>query len=69
VIALVPIFFLFTIAEVPAIIFLGLWFVLQVFSGVASIGMNITVAWWAHIGGFIAGLALVGLFGKRIKCQ
>ncbi|MEW6661378.1 MAG: rhomboid family intramembrane serine protease [Bacillota bacterium] len=69
VIALVPAFFFLTLAEVPAIIFLSLWFVLQVFSGVASIGMNITVAWWAHVGGFIAGLALVGLFGKRITCE
>jgi membrane associated rhomboid family serine protease len=69
VIAIVPLFFFFTLAEIPAIIFLGFWFVLQVFSGVASIGMEVAVAWWAHIGGFIAGLALVGLFGKRIKCH
>ncbi|NLP36246.1 MAG: rhomboid family intramembrane serine protease [Firmicutes bacterium] len=69
VVALIPVIFLFTVAEVPAVIFLGFWFILQVFSGVASIGVNVSVAWWAHIGGFVAGLGLVNLFGKRIKCQ
>lgn len=69
VLALVPLFFIFTLAELPAVIFLGFWFILQVFTGVASIGMNISVAWWAHIGGFVAGLVLVGIFGRRIPCE
>ncbi len=68
VLALVPIVFLIPV-ELPAVVFLGFWFVLQVFSGVASVGMEVTIAWWAHIGGFLAGFALVGLFGKRIKCE
>lgn len=69
VLALVPFLFFFTLAEIPAVIFLGFWFILQLFSGVASIGMNIPIAWWAHIGGFAAGLLLVGLFGKKIDCE
>lgn len=68
VIALVPFLFLFTVAEIPAVIFLGLWFVLQVFSGLTSIGVDVNVAWWAHIGGFIAGLGMVNFFGRRRKC-
>ena len=53
--------------EIPAIVVLGLWFVLQVFVGVASIGVQDAnaggIAVFAHIGGFIAGMLLVVLFG------
>jgi membrane associated rhomboid family serine protease len=44
--------------ELPATIVLGFWFVLQVFNGLASLGMMATggVAWFAHIGGFVTGL-------------
>ncbi len=44
----------------PAPIFLGFWFLMQAFSGVSSMGNSAStgVAWWAHIGGFIAGLVL-----------
>jgi len=47
-------------------LFLGLWFFMQLQSGAASLfiaGSN--VAWWAHIGGFLAGIVLVKLFPKR----
>lgn len=57
IIALVPIFFFFTFIEVPAFIFLALWFGLQLLNGVAGIGtQGNLVAWWAHIGGFLTGL-------------
>lgn len=69
VLALIPIFVIFTLAEIPAVIFLGFWFILQLFSGIASIGVGVSVAWWAHIGGFIAGIILVNLFGKKIPCE
>lgn len=52
-------------AEMPAIIVLGFWFVLQLFSGFASLGPETTsggVAFFAHIGGFIAGLVLIFIF-------
>jgi len=44
----------------PAPVFLGIWFVWQAFSGVSSLGATAStgVAWWAHIGGFIAGVVL-----------
>jgi len=69
VLTLVPIFFFFTIIEVPAVLFLGFWFILQLFSGIGSIGAEVSIAWWAHIGGFVFGLLLVGFFGKKIDCE
>jgi membrane associated rhomboid family serine protease len=69
VLALIPIFIVFTVAEIPAVIFLGFWFLLQLFQGIATIGVDISVAWWAHIGGFVAGALLVSLFGKRTQCE
>ncbi|HHV78997.1 MAG TPA: rhomboid family intramembrane serine protease [Firmicutes bacterium] len=68
VLALVPLGFFLTVAEVPAVVFLVLWFLLQLFSGVASIGLPANVggvAWWAHVGGFAAGMLLVKVLYKR----
>lgn len=64
IVSLVPIFFLFTLVEVRAVIFLGFWFVLQLFSGwLALQGADMSgVAWWAHIGGFIFGVITIRLF-------
>lgn len=63
---LVPLFFVITIMDVPAIIFLGFWFVSQLFSGLASIGVDGGgIAWWAHIGGFLFGLLLATFFAQR----
>jgi len=51
---------------VPAGMVLGFYFVLQIFQGVSTLGQEGGgVAWFAHIGGFIAGLILVGVFKKR----
>jgi len=68
VLALVPIFFWVPV-ELPASIFLGFWFIFQVFSGVASIGAVVAVAWWAHIGGFIAGMLLISTFSNQVRCD
>jgi len=59
--------FFVRLVRLPALLFLGLWFVLQLFSGVAGLGMEAMggVAWFAHIGGFIAGLVLINLFRRR----
>ncbi|QDT63461.1 rhomboid family intramembrane serine protease [Calycomorphotria hydatis] len=59
VLTLVPIFFIIQIIVIPAPIFLGIWFVLQLYSGTAAITAAETtgVAWWAHIGGFAVGAA------------
>lgn len=66
VLALIPIIFFFTLAEIPAVIFLALWFILQLFNGTASLGGAANpVAWWAHIGGFLAGIILIKIAGPR----
>lgn len=56
VLTLVPILFLITFVEVPALVLLGLWFVLQVYQGLGPATM---VASWAHAGGFVAGVFLM----------
>jgi membrane associated rhomboid family serine protease len=68
VMTLIPIFFFITVRHLPAIFILGFWFVLQLFSGVGSLGVKDAqdmggVAYFAHIGGFVAGMGLIGLFG------
>ena len=59
VVTLVPIFFFFQVIELPAVFFLGFWFVMQLFSGTLSLAAAGAqaggVAWWAHIGGFAVG--------------
>ena len=59
---LVPGFYFMRVARLPALIVLGFWFVLQLFNGFLSLGtMHLAtggVAWFAHIGGFLAGLAV-----------
>jgi membrane associated rhomboid family serine protease len=60
----VLIFFYLELIEIPAIFFLGIWFLMQLFSGVGSIGAAADtggVAFWAHVGGFVAGFAVGGL--------
>ena len=59
------ILFFIDLIEIPAIFFLGIWFVMQLFSGVGSIGAGIAdggVAFWAHVAGFAAGAVLGGLW-------
>jgi membrane associated rhomboid family serine protease len=57
--------FFITVAHIPALIVLGVWFALQLFSGLATPVDQPGVAFWAHIGGFVAGLALVTFFKRR----
>ena len=65
--SLVPIFFVFTLIEIPAAIFLLFWFVSQLFSGWLSLqgASGSGIAWWAHVGGFVFGLASVNVFAPR----
>jgi membrane associated rhomboid family serine protease len=65
--SLVPIFFIFTIIEIPAFVFLIFWFVSQIYSGLFSIqgSSGSGVAWWAHIGGFLFGMVTVFFFARR----
>lgn len=58
--------FLVTTVTVPAILMLGYWFLLQLLLGIPTLGSSQGgVAFWAHAGGFLAGLALVMLFVRR----
>jgi membrane associated rhomboid family serine protease len=65
--SLVPVFFIFTIVEIPAFIYLIFWFVSQLFSGLFAIqgGGGSGIAWWAHIGGFLFGFLMVSFFARR----
>ena len=71
ILSLVPIFFIFTLIEIPAIIFLLFWFASQLFSGFLSLGgaSGSGVAWWAHIGGFLFGLLSVFVFARRRRVR
>ena len=66
VLTLIPLGFWMRMTMLPASIVLGLWFVLQFFQGVMSLGMADVggVAFWAHIGGFVSGVVLGWLFKK-----
>jgi membrane associated rhomboid family serine protease len=52
---------------VPAVIFLGLWYLMQFFAGIDALGHGISggVAWWAHIGGFLLGMLLTLMARRR----
>jgi len=66
VLTLVPIFIFITFIRIPALLFLGVWFLLQVINQtMISSAEAQSVAWWAHIGGFVAGAVLIKLFSKR----
>jgi membrane associated rhomboid family serine protease len=58
--------FIFPI-PVPAVIFLGIWYVLQFLAGISTIGMKVTggVAVWAHVGGFLLGMLLTAMVRRR----
>jgi membrane associated rhomboid family serine protease len=63
VVTLVVLLFFITAVELPAVVVLGAWFVLQLFSGVGGLGaeVNAGVAYWAHVGGFVFGLGTAAL--------
>ena len=69
VLTIIPFGFFIRMTMVPAIVLLGFWFVLQFFSGLLSVGATEDVggvAFWAHVGGFVAGVVLARLFaGSR----
>jgi membrane associated rhomboid family serine protease len=70
IVTLLPIFIFIQVVEVPAIFFLGIWFLMQFLSGVGSIATAAArqpaggVAFWAHVAGFAAGVGGVFLFRR-----
>lgn len=66
---LIFIIFFITVVDLPAVLFLGFWFFIQFISGVGSEEMAGGVAWWAHIGGFAAGLLYAMIFVAKNKKQ
>ena len=71
VLTLVPIFYFIRIVEIPALIYLGFWFISQLFNGLFALAATADVmqaggvAWWEHIGGFVFGLAIIKLISPR----
>jgi membrane associated rhomboid family serine protease len=73
VVTLIIIIFFITIIELPALLVLGAWFLLQVAYGVSDIAQPVGggggVAYFAHIGGFLFGLATIKLFANRVHAD
>jgi membrane associated rhomboid family serine protease len=68
ILTLLPFFFIIELVEVPAVVYLLLWFGWQLFSAVQSHvfqSMAGGVAWWAHVGGFLFGLAAAPLMARK----
>jgi membrane associated rhomboid family serine protease len=70
VLTLIPIVIFFYLIELPAYFFLGFWFVMQFVQGsIHSLNSTATgsggIAWWAHVGGFVAGVLLLRLFRQK----
>jgi membrane associated rhomboid family serine protease len=68
VITLIPILFIPYFIEIPAFVYLWVWFVTQLLSGTFSLlspEAGGGIAWWAHIGGFVTGILMLPLFKKR----
>ncbi|MFW6115866.1 MAG: rhomboid family intramembrane serine protease [Chloroflexota bacterium] len=72
VLTLVPIFYFVRLIEIPAVIYLGFWFISQLFNGLfaltaVDVFQSGGVAWWAHIGGFVFGLVVIRLIASPPK--
>jgi rhomboid family protein len=66
VLTLIPLGLFTQLAEIPAMIMLGFWIVVQILNGLLTFTFEGGgVAWFAHVGGFIVGMLLVGLFKRR----
>ncbi|NLC56834.1 MAG: rhomboid family intramembrane serine protease [Armatimonadetes bacterium] len=66
IVTLVPLIFIFAV-QLPAVVVLGAWFVLQLWSGLGTLAFGAAsgIAYWAHIGGFVFGLLAVPFFVQR----
>jgi membrane associated rhomboid family serine protease len=67
VLTLIPLGFFTQLVEIPALVVLGFWIVIQLVNGLLTFNFEGGgVAWVAHIGGFAAGMLFVGLFKRRV---
>jgi membrane associated rhomboid family serine protease len=62
ILTLIPVFFLPYFIEIPAFVFLGIWFLFQFLSAAGTSAQTTGIAWWAHIGGFVFGMIFLVLF-------
>jgi len=72
VLTLIFLIFYIDVVEIPAVVFLGFWFLMQLVSGVGALADTTGqaaggIAFWAHVAGFVAGAALVKLFAKPVE--
>jgi len=68
ILTLVPLIFFFEFVEIPAVLYLLVWFAVQVYGGMlaqAQTGIAGGVAWWAHVGGFLFGVASAPIIAPR----
>lgn len=61
----IPVFIIPLFLNIPAVIYLGLWFIMQLYNGAFNPAGS--VAWWAHVGGFVGGVILLKFLGKSSK--
>jgi membrane associated rhomboid family serine protease len=62
ILTLIPIIIIPYFIEIPAFVFLGIWFVLQFLAAAGSSAQAGGIAWWAHVAGFVAGMLMLKLF-------
>jgi membrane associated rhomboid family serine protease len=70
VVTLVPVFYFLRLVQIPALVYLGFWFISQLFNGLFALSATSVlqaggVAWWEHIGGFVFGLVVIRLISPR----
>lgn len=63
--SLAPVLFLHVVESAPTLLLLLVWLAAQLLSSVASLTTTTGIAWWAHVGGFLGGLALAPVLRKR----
>lgn len=65
---ILPIFVFIQVVEIPAVIYLLIWFAIQLYAGIQAGQQGAStggVAWWAHVGGFLFGMALAPILAQR----
>jgi membrane associated rhomboid family serine protease len=69
ILTLILILFFPWVVELPALVFIGYWFLIQLVSGTLTLASPTSqggIAWWAHVGGFVSGMVMVPLFRRRV---